>query len=323
MNPFHGDSNGMLSDLANFYRARFSVLRASSVAELKTKIPGEYEWLKASAPQGFNSGFVIGRAYMTCHDPCRTSPSVYRMISVRGRGIGDEPGDIDTPFSQIEKVLTSQGWTKCRSADDSGKPTIDYFIKRDKMIRIFRYYSMGAGNSIEFGITTSGPLPRRTANSKQNPITSVPNDWATYSSPDVGLRFRYPPKWRLADNSILGPGAKYLAFGSNDFTGSFKITLGTEHSITHQPLRIDSGRPAPTCAPSVYKISGFAARTCFFDGENVADGLCTRDIEFLDVETGRYHLGFEPGLQRDYFDRFGQDRLPDIMEQVLSTIEIE
>lgn len=126
-NPYHGDPAGVRADLADFYRSRIAALRSGRIALLETSLPREYEWLRATAPDGLSEGYSIGRAYAGCEDPCKREPSLYRWISIEGRGIGEEPGDVDTPFAQISSKLFAEGWSDCRSADDSGKPTVHYF----------------------------------------------------------------------------------------------------------------------------------------------------------------------------------------------------
>lgn len=224
-NPYHDDPIGALSDLADFYKSRIEALRSDQELLLDTKAPKEYEWLRALAPEGFSKGFSIGRTYMSCDDPCKKIPSSYRWISISGRGIGDEPGDIGTPFEKIVKKLLSEGWSKCRSTDDSGKPTMDYFVKNDKMVELFRYFSMGAGNSISFGITISPPLPENPPKPPPNPAVTVTRDWSTYSSSDEGLQFRYPPGWRIKGESAAGSGTKEVMIGAWDYTGNLTISV--------------------------------------------------------------------------------------------------
>ncbi|SRR5258708_5132069 len=70
-NPYGGgDPVGTLSDLADFYRSRIRALRSGQAAPLKTKLPPEYDWIKAIKPTGFSNGFHIARGYMSCQDTC-------------------------------------------------------------------------------------------------------------------------------------------------------------------------------------------------------------------------------------------------------------
>ncbi len=323
-NPYHGDPAGVRSDLADFYRSRIAALRSAQAALLDTKIPQEYEWLKATAPAGFSKGFSLGRAYMSCEDPCKKKPSPYRWISIWGRGIGEEPGDIDTPFAKLAKKLASEGWNECRSADDSGKPTMNYFVKGGKMVGVSRYYSMGAGNSIGFGITISGPLPQSPPEPLPRLAVAVDSDWITYSSPDVGLLLRYPPDWDVRDESASGAYAKNLLFAADDFKpGDFRITMEPEERVRRRPVDTQSGEPAPRCALSRYRISGFPAQTCLFEGEIVGDGKCNRYIQFVEVDTGKYDLRFEPAGWGSFVDDSNGYRLTDLYEKILSTIEIK
>ncbi len=161
VNPYHGDPPGELADLSDFYGERIAALRSSNPALLKTGVPEEYAWLRAITPEGFSKEeFSIGRAYAGCDDPCQKNPALYRWISIGGSGIGEEPGDVDTPYDELAKKLVSEGWSKCREASDSGKPLIEYFTKGSKMALVSRYYSMGVGNGIGVGITISDPLPQ-------------------------------------------------------------------------------------------------------------------------------------------------------------------
>ncbi|HEY6370725.1 MAG TPA: hypothetical protein VIX37_09100, partial [Candidatus Sulfotelmatobacter sp.] len=80
------------------YKARIARLQSTDPPLLKTKIPEAYAWLRAIAPDGFSKEkFLIGRSYAGCEDPCQKKPSLYRWISIEGSGIGEEPGDVDTP----------------------------------------------------------------------------------------------------------------------------------------------------------------------------------------------------------------------------------
>jgi hypothetical protein len=321
-NPYHGDPAGVRSDLAAFYRSRIAALGSRQKALLDTELPKEYEWLMATAPEGFERGLSIGRAYMSCEGPCKQKPLLYRWLSIGGSGIGEEPGDVDTPFAEIAKKLASEGWIVCRSADDSGKPTVDYFRKNDKMAAVTRYYSMGAGNSIGFGITISGPLPQDPLKPPPNPAVVVTSDWNTYSSPDVGLQLRYPPGWGVRADGTPGSGTKYLSFGAKDYTGNFRISMQPEEKVNHEPININNEDPAPKCIRSSYRVSGFPAQECLFEGENVGDGTCNRYVEFVDVETGGYRLLFEPVVWGSVPDDSGGYRLTDLYEKILDTIEL-
>jgi uncharacterized protein YecT (DUF1311 family) len=324
LNPYHGDFTGALSDLADVYRNRIPALRSGQVSRLDTKLPGEYDWLRSLAVEGFSEGFTISRAYGSCEDPCKRKPELYRWISIVGRGIGEEPGDIDTPYAKLAKKLTSEGWSKCRSADDSGKPTIDYFSKNDKMVIVSRYYSMGVGNSISFGITISGPLPQKASPPPSNPPVGAISAWDTYSSSDVGLELRYPSKWHVRDASVLGNGTKYLMFNADDFKpGEFRITMQPAERINRHLIDPNSDDPATKCTPSQYRISGLPAQQCLLEYESVGDGICTRYIQSVEVRTDRYGLSFEPSGAGSFDDASNGYRLTDFYEKVMSTIKIK
>lgn len=317
VNPYHGDPAGARSDLEGFYKSRISSLESDDLGRLAVAIPEEREWLRAMAPEGFSKGFSIGRTYMGCEDPCMKAPSSYRWISIDGSGIGDEPGDIDTPFRVLSKRLASDGWTECRSADDPGKPTMNYFRKNDRMVAVLRYYSMGAGNSIRFGVTISGPLPENLPELTSPPVAITP-EWATYSSPELGLKLRYPPKWTVRDEGPI----KGVSFIANDFSGNFSIEARFGEAANHWPRGINDEGPEVSCAPSRYKISGTPAEQCVISGEIVGDGICGRAIEFEGIRTGRYALRFSPPGWPTA-GASGTLRLGDLYEKILSTIQVE
>ena len=320
VNPYYGDPTGELADLSEFYKERIAALRSGNPDLLKTAIPEEYAWLRRTAPEGFSKDeFSIGRAYASCEDPCQKKPSLYRWISIGGGGIGEAPGDIDTPYTQLAGKLASEGWIECRSADDSGKPTVDYFTKGNKLVSVSRYYSMGVGNGIGVGITISDPLPQSPPKAPPNPAVTVTNDWITYSNPDVGLQVQYPPRWHMRDDS---PGDnipyKSLRFGADDYTANFTITM-KEHGLGW-PY---DDRDAAKCFSSRYRISGLPAIACVVEGESVADGICTRYLRSVDVDAGKYRVRFEPSGVGSFGDDSGQYTLTDLYEKIMSTIELK
>ncbi len=322
LNPYHGDPVGTLSDLSDFYRNRIAALQSGQLTLVKTELPQEYAWFKAIAPEGFDKGFSIGRGYMSCEDPCKKKPSLYKLFSIGGGGIGEPPGDVDTPFAKIENKLASEGWTKCRSADDSGKPTIDYFKKKDKMIAMSRYYSMGVGNGIGLSITTSAPLSENPPKLPPNPAVTVTSDWMTYSSPDVRLQVRYPPGWWMRDASVPNSGTKYLTFAAKDYTGSFRISMQSKEMWSRQSVIKNDEEADQKCLPSPYRISGFPSQGCLHESENVGDGTCNRYLESVDIETGRYHLSFEPDISGSVVEDSNQYKFTDLYEKILSTIKM-
>jgi len=324
VNPYHGDPPGELADLSEFYKARIAALRSRDPALMKTEIPEEYAWLRATAPEGFSKEqFFLGRAYAGCEDPCQKKPALYRWISIGGSGIGDEPGDVDTPYGQLAKKLASEGWTKCREASDSGKPLIEYFTKGKGIVTVSRTYSMGAGNDISLGITISDPLLQSPPKVPSNPTAMVSDDWSTYSSPDVGLKLRYPPKWSMRDDSPQNGGTeyKYLLFGADDYApGEFRITVGPDQTANVGETGDAEGA---RCFPSDYRISGFPARECVFEDEVVSEGVCERHIHSVVIQTGKYDLTFEPSGGGSFADDSGRYTLLDLYEKIMSTIEIE
>ena len=320
VNPYRGDPVGTMADLADFYRKRIEALRSGQSALPEVEFPPEYEWLKAIAPAGFDRGFSIGRAYMTCEDPCKQQPSLYKFVSIGGSGIGEGPGDIDTPYAQIVSRLASDGWTKCRSADDSGKPTIDHFWKKDKMIAVSRYYSMGAGNSMGVSITASGPLPETPPKNQPDATVAKIADWLTYSNPDFSFEVRYPPEWRARDRTAADPTS--FGFGAKDYSGGFGISIMPRELWHPEPVPYGE-EPTLHCVPSQYQISGFPAEACLREYESVGDGICTRYVESLDVESGKYHWSFRPESWGSVVDSSDHFKLTDLYEKILSTIKIK
>jgi uncharacterized protein YecT (DUF1311 family) len=322
VNPYHGDPAGALLDLADFYRRRVAALQSGRMDLLETKIPREYDWLIATAPEGFSKEFAISRAYVSCEDPCKTKPSVRRWISIGGNGIGPEPGDIDTPYTTLVKRLASEGWIKCRSAaDDSGKLQVDHFNNGDKMVSVSRSYSMGAGNGIGFAVTISGPLPQGAAKPVPNPSVTITDDWETYSSPEVGLKVRYPPDWHMRDATPpnAGPQYRYLLFAADDYKpGDFRITV--------EPIGVpgpDLSNDAPKCFTSRYRISGFTAKECLFEDELSAESVCTRYLKSISIRTDKYDFTFEPATVGSLPDESGNYHLTDLYEKILGTIEMK
>jgi uncharacterized protein YecT (DUF1311 family) len=324
VNPYHGDPPGALADLSDFYKARIAALRSRDLALMKTEIPEEYAWLRAIAPEGFSKQeFFLGRAYAGCEDPCQKKPALYRWISIGGGGIGEEPGDIDTPYDQLAKKLASEGWAKCREASDSGKPLIEYFRKGKKIVTVSRSYSMGAGNGIGLAITVSDPLPQNPRKVPSNPAVVVSDDWNTYGSPDVGLKLRYPPKWGMRDDSPKNGGTsyKYLLFGAEHYKpGEFRVTVGPDQTAN---LGETGDAEGAKCFPSGYRISGLSAQECVFEDEVVSEGVCERHIHSFVIQTGKYDLTFEPSGGGSFADDSGHYTLLDLYEKIMSTIEIE
>jgi uncharacterized protein len=322
VNPYHGDPPGARADLEEFYKQRITALRSGNPDLLTTDIPKEYGWLQSIAPEGFSKEeFSIGRAYAGCADPCRKQPSLYRWISIGGGGIGDEPGDVDTPYAQLVKRLAAGGWTSCREADDSGKPTIDYFTKGNRMVSVSRYYSMGAGNGIGVGVTISGPLPQPTASSVLNPTVAITDDWDSYSSADIGLKVRFPPDWHMRDANPNAAGQyKYLMFGADDFKpGDFRITV---KPIGLRDPNYVPPPDAPKCSPSHYRISGLPAQECLIEDEVVSEGTCNRYLGSIIIRTSGYELTFEPSPAGSFPDNSGHYTLTDLYEKIMSTIRI-
>jgi uncharacterized protein YecT (DUF1311 family) len=321
-NPYHGDPPGVISDIAELYANRISALRSENPATLVTRIPDEYAWLRTIAGTGFSKRFSLGRTYMGCVDPCKKTPSSYRWISIWGSGIGDEPGDIDTPFRAIAKKLAAEGWSECRSADDSQKPIVDYFTKGDRLVEIFRYYSMGVGNSIGVGVTTSGPLHPYVPQEPANPPVDVGNNWETYEMPALGLKLRYPSNWRVRDMSAGSLDTKYVMFGAKDFTADFTFEVRFGQRAEHWPRGINDEGPEVSCSPSPYQISGMRAEQCVISGEQVGDGICRRSIYSEAIKTSNYALRFEPGGATVY-ETSGTFRLTHLYERILGTIQIQ
>lgn len=204
---------------------------------------------------------------------------------------------------------------------------MDYFRKNDKMIAISRYYSMGVGNGIGLSITTSGPLPEKPARLPANPPVTITSDWATYSSPDVGLELQYPPNWRMRDDSVpyerTHRRTKYLNFGAKDYTGNFRITMEPVDPSHPGPVVHDNDDPEPKCFPSSYQISGLPGRACVLQYEVVGDETCTRYLETVEVQTSKYHLSFDPPIGASFPGDSNQYKLTDLYEKILSTIKLE
>ena len=319
-NPYHVDPDGTLSDIAGFYRNRIEALRSGGTTLLHTDVPKEYDWLKAIAPEHFSKGFSMGRGYMGCQDPCKKKPSLYKLISIWAGDTDESQDKVETAYPKIVRKLASEGWTKCRSADDSGKPSIDYFKKKDKMIALNSYASMGAGNSVSLSITTSGPLAENPPEMPPNPAVTITSDWLTYSSPDEGFQVRYPPDWWVRDDSVPNRRAKYFTFGAKDYSGNFTISIRPKEFLSGQVVNKGREDPSQLCGPSPYRISGFTSRGCVSVGENVGTGTCSRRLVSLAAETPSYYLGFGPGWS--IVDDSNQYKLTDLYEKILSTIEL-
>jgi len=331
VNPYHGDPVGVLADLSDLYRSRVAALRSGQMALLNTEPPAEYEWLKTVTTEGFEKKkFGIGRAYGSCDNPCERNPSLYRWISVGGGGVGWPPGDVDKPFDKTVKKLTSEGWRHCRTAEDSGQPEkVDYFKKGDRLVALSRSYSMGAGNGIGFGVTISGPLAQPSPKLPPNPVVTVGSDWNTYSSPEVGLQLRYPHDWWVRDGSPPGSDTKYVSFGNNwgpgpipQPAGNFEISVQREQDVARGPINPDNWEEPPKCYLSRYRVSGFPAQECISEYEVITDGFCERNVAFVDVSAGKYHLDFRPPVGGSFVDS-KEWRLTDLYEKILSTIQIK
>jgi hypothetical protein len=83
---------------------------------------------------------------------------VFTMVS---KGYGDPPGDIDTPYKKVVSILQNNGWQKCKTSElDGGKLTSEVFIKNNRLIGVFRSYSMGVGNYLTVKIQyEAAPTP--------------------------------------------------------------------------------------------------------------------------------------------------------------------
>jgi len=319
INPYD-PSAGELIDLTELYQKRISALKSSDPALLQTTLPKEYDWLRTVAPEGFSKDqFAISRGYAGCEDPCQKKPSLYRWISIGGRGIGEEPGDIDTPYAELLRRLAAQGWAKCREVtDDSGKQRVDRFRKNEKMVSVSRGYSMGTGNGIGIEVTISEPLPEPTPKSAPDPTMNVADDWEAYSAPEIGLKVRFPPDWHVRDASP--PGGKYLMFAADDFKpGSFIVAVAPHRLVdpNYKPAADE-----PKCSPSTYQIAGFAAKECLFEDELYTQGTCTRYLQSITIDTGSHELTFEPSQAGSFPDASGHYKLTDLYEKIMGTIEI-
>ncbi len=92
---------------------------------------------------------------MACTDGRKGNTSIGYMFNMSSDGFGEPPGDIDTPFNQVVQVLTENGWTDCGipvKQQDPSNGTNRIFIKNNKLIGIFKHYSMGVGNSLRVAI---------------------------------------------------------------------------------------------------------------------------------------------------------------------------
>ncbi len=316
MHKFYGklsDQEGMASDLADFYKERIAALQSQDQSLLEPKLPPEYEWLKSFATDGFSSEAFLVREYMGCQDPCERKSALYRVVGLWGNGTGEPPGNTQTQYSLVVKKLQKDGWKKCREADDSGKPDIEYFTKQDKMLSLSSYASMGTGNTIEITVTTSGPLPRP-KEVISNPPAQVEPDWQEYKSSDGILSLKYPPHWRMRKDISSESGlTKSLRFQADDSSGGFGLILNENWQ---RPKDRD-------CVPSPYKIEGEAAEACLVSVESVGTDTCYRYIESLNAYKNALHLSFWP----DYLD--GSEvrdsrhfKLTHIYETILSTVEL-
>lgn len=63
-----------------------------------------------------------------------------------------QPGDIDSPYAKVIATLKNNGWQQCKTIGETElqdtKSTSEVFIKNGKLIGVYKYYSMGAGNSL-------------------------------------------------------------------------------------------------------------------------------------------------------------------------------
>ena len=93
---------------------------------------------------------------MVCVDGRKGDTSKGYTFSMNSNGYGEPPGDIDTPYGKVITTLQNNGWVECGvpkdQQDPSNKGYNQVFIKNNKLIGVFTYYSMGTGNSLSVSI---------------------------------------------------------------------------------------------------------------------------------------------------------------------------
>jgi hypothetical protein len=89
---------------------------------------------------------------LVCSNGKKGNTSAGYVFTITSKGYGEGPGDIDTPYQKVITTLNNNGWQQCKSIgatelqDTQG--TSEVFIKNNKLIGVFRHYSMGVGNSL-------------------------------------------------------------------------------------------------------------------------------------------------------------------------------
>lgn len=77
---------------------------------------------------------------------------VFQMSTQGDTNNGTSPGDIDTPYGKVITALKNNGWQQCKTVGETElqdtQGTSEVFIKSNKLIGVFKHYSMGVGNSL-------------------------------------------------------------------------------------------------------------------------------------------------------------------------------
>jgi len=101
------------------------------------------EWELSYQNKNYNS-------LMVCADGSKGDTSKGYTFGMNSNGYGDPPGDIDTPYQKVVNALKDNGWQQCKAIGQTElqdtQGTSEVFIKSNKLIGIFRHYSMGIGN---------------------------------------------------------------------------------------------------------------------------------------------------------------------------------
>jgi len=111
--------------------------------------PAEYDLLKnidtwTLTYQDKNTSALV------CSNGKKGNSSASYVFTMTSKGYGEGPDNIDTPYQKVITTLKNNGWQQCK---DIGKTelqdtqgTSEVFIKNNKLIGVFRHYSMGTGN---------------------------------------------------------------------------------------------------------------------------------------------------------------------------------
>lgn len=115
-------------------------------------VPFEYELLKGTENWTLT---YQNRNVVSCSDGRKgntTNTYAFAMSTQGDTNNRTSAGDINTPYAEVIFTLKNNGWQQCKTIGPTQlqetQGTSEVFIKNDRLVGVYRQYSMGVGNSL-------------------------------------------------------------------------------------------------------------------------------------------------------------------------------